>query len=90
MGNSSLQVLIKPENRLPPFTIGFPEQPLQEQLAMEQFADRREGWSYRGAGFCGQGLYLRYVRYHVSSPATFYSIPLEPVVTLHLQIHQES
>lgn len=89
MEKTALQVLIKPENRLPPFIIGFPEQPLHEKLAMEQFSDRREGWSYGGYGFCGKDTYMRYVQYHVTSPTTFYSMPIEPVVTLHVQIHHE-
>lgn len=89
MEKTAVQVLIKPENRLPPLVIGFPEQALQEELAVQQFSESREGWQYGGVGFCGKGTYLRYVQYRVSSPVTFYSIPMEPVVTLHVQIQHE-
>lgn len=90
MKKLALTVLNLPERKfLSKVTTSYEPEP-HHKAALEKRQDIRQGCKYGWLQCHGIGRLFRYCQYKVSEPVTFYSIPVEPVVVLHIQLKGEA
>lgn len=85
-----LEVIVDDENRKPPLIFHLPEPDPTEKVAKSKGSGRDHIRGFITNGFYGTGRCIRYNHYNTNEPISFYSIPLEPVIALRIQVTNDS
>lgn len=90
MSKHLLEVLLLPKNELPPMIFRLSEDMIDEKVTIIRDGKREDSWAAGYVTCIGKGISLRVVHFDVTEPATVFCRPLEPVVTLHIQLKNEA
>lgn len=90
MKKNLLNVLLLPQRELPPLIFGLPESCLNGKILTQRGQNGQKDWQMAEVKIIGKGIMLRYVQFSVNNETVFYSVPMEPVATLHIQVENEN
>lgn len=90
MEKNLLNVLLLPQRELPPLIFGLPESCLNGKILTQRGHNNKKDWQMAEVKIIGKGVMLRYVQFLINKETVFYSVPMEWVATLHIQVENES